>query len=534
MDVIIRNGLVVDGTGSAPMIADVGIKGDRIEAIAPRIEGAARTEIEAAGKAVIPGLIDPHVHEEWIGLVDGTYALFMAQGVTTTVNGNCGHSIAPGPLENIIEYYYGNGLMSERQRKAYKRRFPEWDDFEGYQAAMERAGTNLNLCTLMGHGTLRWTVMHGAHKRVPTEAEEREMEAILRHNMEQGAFGVSFGLDYVPGRYADTDELVRVAKVVGEYDGVAAAHLRHSIGVLESTREFIAVGERSGAKIQVSHLRPSCPEAFDAVKAYAARGGRVLVDTIPGSTAHLQSKDRALLFMMSTCDALFDQGLDGIKKAIRTPEGRALLRKDPYFVDRDHQTTILCRTQDPALEGRTVAELAAERHMDSKEFLLDLLASDEDFTLWAGGAKRSDFTMENHTRSIRENPYVCAGSDEILGDPEFPFDWYELLRRGAMPLFIKGNLARGMALEEVIRRNTSMVARHFGIKDRGELTPGFFADVAVVDLTQYSFPDADHVDYNKPLTVASGVEQLFVNGRRTVIDGEVQRTFAGRVLLRGR
>ncbi len=530
MDTVIRGGLIIDGTGAPGFVGDVRISGDRILAVGKDLNTDGAQVVDATGKIVIPGLIDPHVHEEWICLIDGTYELFMRQGVTTTVNGNCGHSIAPGPTDNVIEYYYGNGLMSERQREVYKKTFPEWSDFDGYAKAVESKGTNLNLCTLMGHGTLRWTVMGGAFHRPPSKEEEEKICALLDENLSQGAFGLSFGLDYVPGRYAETEELATFAKVVAKHNGVAAAHLRHVLGVKEATEEFIEVGKRSGAKLQVSHLRASCPEAYDAALAYAKEGGKVLIDTIPATTAHCQSKDRALLFMMSTCDELFDQGLEGVKKAIRTPEGRALLRKDPYFVNRDQSKNTLWMTGDPTMDGRSVAELAEKLGKDPKEYLLDLLAGDMDFVLWCGGAGRKDFSMDSHVQSIVDNPYVCAGADEILGDPELPYDWYELLRRGAMPNFIQGNLKKGMPLHEVIRRNTSMVADHFNIKDRGRLKPGMFADVAVIDLENYRFPSEAEVTPLKPLAMASGVAFLLVNGVPTLENGEVVKSFPGRVL----
>ncbi len=533
MDILVKNGLIVDGTGRPPFAGDVLVSGDRIKAVGPRLESAQASVFDASGKIVIPGLIDPHLHEEWICLIDGTYELLLRQGVTTTVNGNCGHSIAPGPTAQVIAYYYGNGLMSERQREAYLQSFPDWVDFDGYARAAEEKGTNINLCTLMGHGSLRWSVMGGAYDRPPTPEEEKKMLGILEHNLAQGAFGISFGLDYVPGRYAATEELAVFARPVAKAGGVAAAHLRHCLGVKEATEEFLEVGRRTGVKLQVSHLRANCPEAFEAVLRYAHEGGRVLVDTIPGSTAHCQSKDRALLFMMSTNDELFDRGLSGIKAAIRTPEGRALLRSDPYFINRDQSKNTLWKTNDPALEGKSVQELADAAGQDSKEYLLDLFASDRDFILWCGGAVRRDFSMASHGPEILNNPYVCAGGDEILGDPEYPFDWYELLRRGAMPIFIKGNLKKGMPVEEVIRRNTSMVADHFSIAGRGRLEPGKFADLAVIDLDRYAFDDENEVSPLRPNAMARGVELVVVNGQ-PVLDGQsVRLVKAGRVLRRG-
>ncbi|MDD3571385.1 MAG: amidohydrolase family protein [Eubacteriales bacterium] len=534
MQIIIKNGLIVDGTGKPPFTGDIRIQGDRIREIGSNLSSPGARVIDATGKLVIPGLIDPHLHEEWICFIDGTYELLLRQGVTTTVNGNCGHSIAPGPTADIIEYYYGNGLMSQRQRQAYLDSFPQWDDFEGYAKAVEQKGTNINLCTLMGHGTLRWTAMGGAHDRAPNPQEEMEMARVLEHNLAQGAFGISYGLDYVPGRYAKTEELVYFAKLVARAGGVAAAHLRHCLGVKEATEEFLEVGRQSGVKLQVSHLKASCPEAFDAVLDYAGGAGAVLVDTIPASTAHCQSKDRALLFMASTNDELFDKGLAGIKEAVKSPEGRALLRSDPYFIDRDQSRNTLWKTGDPAMDGKSVEELAQALGQDPKEYLLDLFASDRDFILWCGGAGRRDFSMEIHGESILANPYVCAGGDEILGDPEDPFDWYELLRRGAMPIFIKGNLKKGMPLEEVIRRNTSMVADHFSIAERGRLAPGNFADIAVIDLERYAFVPEEEVTPLKPNEMARGVELVLVNGKPALEDGSVRFIKSGRVLRRGK
>ena len=139
-DVVIRNGLVVDGTGSKPFKGDVAVTGERISKIAPKIEEKGVKEYDAQGKIVIPGFIDPHVHEEWVCLIDGSYELFLRQGVTTVANGNCGHSIVPGPKANILDYYWGNGLMSSKQRDDYMNRFPEWEDFDSYAKAVEEKG----------------------------------------------------------------------------------------------------------------------------------------------------------------------------------------------------------------------------------------------------------------------------------------------------------------------------------------------------------------------------------------------------------
>lgn len=531
-DVVIRNGLIVDGTGTKGFLGDVAIKGERISKIDTKISEKGLKEVDASGKIVIPGLIDPHVHEEWICMADGAYELFLKQGVTTVVNGNCGHSIVPGPKENIIDYYFGNGLMSTKQRDQYKESFPDWNDFEGYAKGVEAKGTNLNFVTLLGHGTIRWSVMGGAFDRPPTESEAKKIEEILRHNMEQGAWGISFGLDYVPSRYADTDELVEVAKIIESYDGTAAAHLRHTIGIKEATDEFIEVGKRSGVKIQVSHLKPTCPEAFESVEKAAGEGLRILVDTIPRSTGHCTGKPRLIQFIMALSDELFAGGPEGVKKALATKEGRELVKRDAYIFAGDKSDKFVILSDDPHLEGRSVKDIADERMQDADECMLDLLADDNYYVFWLGGASRKDFPESGHVDSIIKNPYVCVGSDEILGDPEDPYDWYELQRRGSFPIFAKMYLSKGVAIEEIVRRNTTMVARHFDIPDRGELKEGYFADIAVIDLDKYNFPAPSEVDYRKPLTVAEGVHTVVINGEFSLEDGGLKTPYAGKVLKR--
>jgi N-acyl-D-aspartate/D-glutamate deacylase len=529
-DLVIRNGFIIDGTGSPGFPGDIAVTGETIRAISSSISEPGIKEIDSQGKIVIPGLIDPHVHEEWICFSDPKYELFLRQGVTTVVNGNCGHSIFPGPIENIIEYYWGNGLMSTRQREVYKKTFPEWQDFDGYARAVEKAGTTINFVTLLGHGTIRWTVMNGAHDRPPTEEENEQIEQIIRQNMQQGAWGISFGLDYVPSRYARMEELVNVASIVKEYDGVAAAHLRHAIGVLEATQEFLEVGRRSGVKLQVSHLRPNCPEAFEAVEKAVAKGVRARIDTIPRSTGHCTGKARLIQFIMALSDELFNTGEEGVKRALHTPEGREIIKKDAYIFSGDKSDKFIILSEDPALEGRSVKDIAEERGQDPDECMLDLLGDEKQYVFWLGGPVRKDFSADGHPESIVKNPYVSVGTDEILGDPEDPFDWYELQRRGGFPIFMQMYREKGVAVEEIVRRNTSMVAQHFGLDRRGEVKTGNFADLTVIDLERYHFPAPQEVDYRKPLTMAEGVDTVIVNGQVVIDSGKLNPIFPGRVL----
>ena len=533
-DILIRNGLIIDGSGTPGYIGDVAVTKGRIEAVGQNLDLDAAKLIDASGKSVIPGLIDPHVHEEYVCLLDGYMELFMRQGVTTCLSGNCGHSIFNAPVKEAVDYYWLNGLFSDMQREKYKKLFPDWEDFEGYARYWNQQGCNMNMAVLQGHGTIRWLVMGGALDRKPTAMEKKQIESILRRNMEQGAWGISFGLSYVPSRYADTDELCEVVDIIKEYDGVAAAHLRHHIGMLACTEEFIEVGRRTGTRIQVSHLKPTCLECFDAVQSAGEAGMQIRADTIPASTGHLTRKDRMLQFIMAVSDTFFDKGISGIKAALQTPEGRRIVLKDAYFFPADRNLTFIVNSEDPKLENRSIAEIAAERGQKADEVLLDLLADDKQYTFYLGGASRPDFPSVPHPPSIMNNPYVSVGSDELMGDPDDMTGWYELQRRGAMPIFWQMYLKAGIPLEEIVRRNTSMLADHLGIPNRGLIRQGYWADLAVIDVDNFRFPHPDEIDYRNPNTMASGVDTVLVNGVVTLDQGIILKPLAGRLLMHGK
>ena len=530
-DFLIKNGLVVDGTGAPAVKADVAVQGSKVVRIVPNItEEAART-YDAAGKYVIPGLIDPHVHEEWYCFDDGTYESYISQGVTTLINGNCSHSIVPGHKKDILDYYLGNGLVGLAQYKRYLEEWPDWNDFASYCDAAETAGTNCNFVTLLGHGSIRQYVMHGAYNRPPDKLEQTQIENIIRHNMDQGAWGISFGLDYVPSRYASMDELCDVVNKVKRYDAVAAAHQRNYIGIAEATAEFCEVGRRTGAKIQISHLASACPEAYDIALKAINEGVRALIDVIPSSVGHCTGKERMLLFTMALSDELFGQGIEGVKRALKTPEGRELIKKDDYTIAGSKDKIYIVCSEDPHLENRSVRDIAKERGIDEDECMLDLMADDLNYVFWLNApAANVPSKFIDHCASIVANPYVAVGSDTIMGDPKDPYDWYEIRRRGGFAIFAQMYLSKGIPYEEIVRRNTSMIADHFGIYKRGRLVEGNYADIAVIDLANYRYPEMDQMHYKTPRMNATGCDLVLCNGTLEAMDGKIFNTYAGRVL----
>ncbi len=429
-------------------------------------------------------------------LNDGDFERLSRGGVTTMINGNCGHSVTPGDSRDVFEYYYKNGLITAEALEKFTREQPVWTDFAGYVDLVRKVGININMGFLLGHGTIRWAAMGGSKERPPTPAEEEEILGAIDEGMRQGAMGISTGLSYIPSRYADTDEIVKCARVVAQHDGVYATHARYYIGIVESTQEAIEIGERSGCRVQVSHLKPTSPESYDLILEARKRGVEVLVDTIPRSTGHCIRKDRLLQFIMAISSELFDQGVEGVKAALQTPEGRALVLKDAYIFGNAMDQTFVYHTGDPATDGQSIAAIAAARGVaEPKEVLLDLLATgDEKTVFWLGGPSREDFPWAPHAESIMANPLVCVGSDVIFGEPWDPGSWYELQRPGAFPIFMRMYREQGVRVEEIVRRNTSMVATQFRIFDRGLLRPGMKADIAVIDLDAYRYPSPDGRD----------------------------------------
>lgn len=532
-DIVIKNGFIVDGTGNPGFYGDIAIKDDKIAKIATKIEENGERIINAKGMMVSPGFIDPHVHEETVILNDSDFEVFLKQGVTTTINGNCGHSVTPLDSSNVYEYYYLNGLISQQAKDRYNKEQPKWSNFKEYCDIVREKGTNINLGFLLGHGTIRWTAMGGSKDRKPSEKEEEAILRYIKEGMEQGAFGLSTGLSYIPSRYADTDEIIKCAKVVAKYDGVYATHGRYYIGYLESTLEAIEIGEKSGARVQVSHLTSTSPESFDAILEARNRGVEITVDTIPRSTGHCTRKDRLIQFIMAISSELFDKGVEGVKAALRTPEGRKIVLKDSYIFGNDMNQVFVINTGNEEIEYKSIQEIADSRGVQNpKEVLLDFLADDNDnYTFWLGGPIRKDFPLASHPKNIQDNPLVMVGTDTIFGEPWDPSAWYELQRRGGFPIFMDMYSKGGVRVEEIVRRNTSLAAQQFRLQDRGLLKEGMKADIAVIDLDNYSYPSPTDIDYSNPLVNAKGVEYVLVNGQLALEEGKLLRTYAGEILL---
>ncbi len=530
-DLIIKNGFIVDGTGNPGFKADLAVIDDEIKKIASKIDAKAKSVIDAQGKTVVPGFIDPHVHEELVVLESGLFEDFLKQGVTTIVNGNCGHSVTPGASKNVFEYMYKNGLVSTEAKEYYTEH--KWSSLSEYIELVKQKGFNLNMGVLLGHGTIRWSVMGGSKDREPTTEETQEIAAIIEEGLKEGALGMSTGLSYIPSRYAKTEELVKAAKVLAKYDSIYTSHIRYYEGEVEAVKEAIEIGKKADVRVQVSHLTPTVSEAYDEILKARDEGVEIAVDTIPKSSGHCTRKDRMLQFIMALSSDLFEEGIEGVKRALKDEKGREKILKEAVIFGDDRSNIYVINTNDDKLEGKSIEEIAKEKDENPDDLLLDMLADDDlDFTLWLGGMNRDDFPGTEYSDSVSENPLVMVGSDRIFGETDDPGAWYELFRRGAFPIFYKLMTDKGVRLEEIIRRLTSLPAQQFRLTNRGLLKEGLKADVAVIDFDNYSYPNEDTIDYSKPITLARGVDNVVVNGKVVLNNGEVKNVGAGKFLSR--
>src|SRR6056297_516580 len=526
-DLVIKNGFIIDGTGNPGFKADLAIKGEQITEIASQIDKKSQQVIDAKGKNVVPGFIDPHVHEEFIVLEDGKFEAFLRQGVTTIINGNCGHSVTPGDSKKIFEYMYKNGLLSSLDYYAEN----QWCSLQEYIKLVKNKGFNINMGILLGHGTIRWSVMGGSKNRKPTKKETELLAEKIKEGLKAGALGLSTGLAYIPSKYADTKELIKAAELVRKEDGIYTSHLRSYIGVLKAVKEAIQIGKSAKVRVQVSHLTPTVPEAFDEVLKAREAGLEIAIDTIPKSSGHCIRKDRLLQSIMASVSDLFEKGLDNLNKALKDPQLRNKIKKEARIFSGKMSNMYLINTDDKKLEEKSLASLSKEYNKDPKDLLLDLLLNDKvQFTLWNGGFRKKESPGTIYPDNIADNPLVMVGSDRIFGENNNPYVWYELFRTGAFPIFFNMMKEKGVRTEEIIRRLTSLPAQQFRLTNRGLLKQGMKADISIIDFEQFSFPDDKKRGYKDPLVFAEGVKYVIVNGQVVLKTGIVENTKAGSFL----
>jgi len=539
-DILIKNGMIVDGSGNPWFYGDIGITGDTIAEMGDLSGKTTAKTIDAKGLLVSPGFIDMHTHcDGGLGKPESKANLnYLIQGVTTVVTGNCGGSVS---------------LKVEETKK-------KW----------EEQGIGTNDVFLIGHGTIRREVM-GEEPRLATKEEMEKMKDILRQCMQEGAWGMSTGLEYIPGRYASTEEIIELTKVVGEYGGVYASHQHNEFDrVPEATKETIRIAEETGVRADISHLKVCRKNYWGVMKEvvdminearskgiyiaadmypyHYASGGRILPiarnagwapfhlpnDMEPFAELRKKMRDKDLpdsemkklkeLYIKELAKALADKSKrEQIRKSVlegepHKPSSVALAGWDSYLVTSADKNTHLI--------GKILSDIAEEQKRDPFDVAADLVIDEPDLYVACGVMSEDDM------KYAMKQDWLMFSSD---GDAAPIIKETEIPRIGHPRAF--GSQARVLrkyvreekllTLENAIRKMTSLPASFLQVKDRGLLVKGYKADIVIFD--PESFRDnATHADARQ---YSTGTEYVIVNGKISIENGEYDGALNGKLLL---
>jgi len=530
-DLIVRGGTIYDGSGGPGFTGDVAISGDRIVYVGPEAPGDARREIDARGRAVVPGFINMLSWSNESLLIDGRGQGELRQGVTLEVMGE-GDSM--GPLTPPMK----EELIAQQGDLKYP---VEWTTLGEYLDTLERKGISLNVASHIGAATARMNVLASADVD-PTPEQLATMQDIVRRAMEEGALGVGSSLIYVPGTFAETGELVALAETAGRCGGIHATHMRsEGSRLLEAIDETIEIARRSGTPAEIWHLKaagrenwPKLEQAIARIEAARKDGLRITTDmyAYPAASTGLEA---------SMPPWVQEGGNAAWYARLRDPAIRARVAAEMRRDDTDWNNTmreaggaenvLVTSLRNPALKpliGKTLAEIATARGVTAEEAAMDLVADDE------SRVPSIYFLMsEKEVRRKVALPFMSFGSDGTAVSAEGVFLKSNLHPRGY------GNFARVLAryvrdekivtLEDAVRRMTAHPAAVLGLRDRGRLVAGFHADVVVFDPATIQ----DHATYVEPHQYATGVSHVIVNGIEALRDGEPTEARPGR-FVRGR
>jgi N-acyl-D-amino-acid deacylase len=456
------------------------VEGERIVAVGS-VPGAGRREVDAGGQTLAPGFIDTHTHDDGALLRYPGMAFKLAQGVTTCVTGNCGFSIAPATQA-------AHRMIGESAILGVGSVPLDWDDLDGYRAAVAAARPAVNAIALAGMGTLRYAAMGNRNEPPSAEALAR-MRGWVAQAMAQGACGLSTGLIYEPNRWAATEEIVELCREIAPYGGVYATHMRNEAAqMLEAVEEALTIGRSAGCPVHISHHKGRVVESLARVDAVRAAGQDVTLDVYPYTAGSTR------------LEALYRLGVFD----------------DPAFAERIRIATC---PGSPQWQGKTVAEVAAELNLPCDQAAERICSGEGRETIVI------QFTIEESgVVANLSHPQVMVGSDGIpvlegLPHPRLFGTFPRVLAR-----YVR---EQGVAsIEEAVRRMTSLPAQRFGLVDRGELQTGAYADLVLFDPEKVR----DTATYEAPMQEPEGIALVAVNGAVAYDLGRHTGAGSGRLL----
>ncbi len=558
LDILIKGGLIFNGTGSEPFEADLGLSGDKIAFISKksRILQKAKRVIEADGLAVAPGFIDTHSHSEFTLLADPRAEGKIFQGITTEINGNCGLSAAP---------LYGEALKQREEDLIEFSIYKRWSTFEEYFEILRKRGISLNFATLVGHGNIRASVI-GYKDKIPDDIELMRIQTLLRRAIDAGAIGLSTGLIYPPGIYSDTEELVELSKVLAQSRknlslhnnnaptlpcnppspplekggkggfGIYTSHMRsEGKGLIESIKEVIRIGREANIKVHISHLKTSgkknwhnIDDAISVIEKARKEGIKITCDRYPYTAA---STDLDTILPSWVYEGGREEELERLKKSeLQKNIKEEILDENPEIKFWENvNIASVCSEKNSWMEGKSLAYIAQREDSGPVDILLKILLEEK--------LKVSAIFLsmnEDNLRRFLSLPYVMLGTDSSARCTTGPTHKGKPHPRGfgSFPKFL-GRYVRNnglMSLGEAIQKITMLPAKTFGINKRGIIKKGAFADIVVFDHEKI----IDRATFDDPFLKPEGIYYVVVNGVPAIWEGSPTGLNAGRILRHGR
>jgi N-acyl-D-amino-acid deacylase len=525
---LIKNGTVIDGSGSPRFNADVAVSGDRIAAIAPELPDNAERVIDAAGLIVAPGFIDIHSHSDFFYEQCPSAESKIRQGVTTEVVGMCSFSPAPAVPESRHQLEASASSLGASLNVG-------WSSFNEYLNALDRLRPSVNVIHFVGHGAIRYAGM-GAENRAPTSAELENMKALLREALDAGAFGLSSGLVYAPSAFADTEELIALCQAMAPHGGQYFTHMRgEAHTLLDSISEAIRISDEGGVPLQIAHLKalgrenwPLFERALASIDAARNRGIDVTADVYPyaASSTFLS----ALL-----PDWVHDGGITKFMQRIRDPETRERIIAECASGERwrtaqgttGWSEVMIATCPQPADAGQSLADLAASKRKPAVDVMFDLLIEHD-----AAVSVVMFSQAEANVQKALAQSFVMIGSDSLglNGGPGPHAGCPHPRMYGTFPRIL-GKYVREEGLfshEEAIAKMTGRPAAKLGLGNRGFLRERYFADVIMFDPASVR----DEATFADPHRYPSGIPYVIVNGKLAVDGGHFAAPAAGRILSR--